>query len=161
MIPLLLMSFFLTATMPAHSADILKKQASEALKIFFQVTEPITEFRGRYVDTPPEYGEACRVRLDFSEPGKESFTIRGAYTPSTSIGDGIYFDAPDDTVVTVTAEDDTMIIEQRLRDGFSTGTHTLIRLHKHPGMIMVTIKESSRLLLLSTTQVKHCAIPLE
>ena len=161
MIPLLLILFSLLTTMSAHSADIMKKQSSEALKKFFQITEPMTEFRGRYVDTPPEYGETCRVRLDFSEPGKEYFTIRGEYTPSTSIGDGIYFDAPDDTFVTVTAEDDTMLLEQRLRNSFSTGTHTSIRLHKHPGSITVTIKETSRLLLFSTTQVKHCAIPLE
>lgn len=161
MISLLLLSCLLLIAMPTHSAGTLKTQASEALRKFFQIAEPITEFHGRYVNTPPEYGETCRVRLDFSEPGKEYFTIRGEYTPSTSIGDGIYFDAPDDTFVTVIAEDDTMILEQRLRDSFSTGTHTSIRLQKHSGIITVTIKETSRVLLFSTTQVKHCAIPLE
>lgn len=160
MIPLLLISFVLLTTMPAHSADTLKQQASAAVKKFFQVTEPVTEFQGRYVDTPPEYGETCRVRLDFSEPGKEHFTISGAYTPSTSIGDGMYFDAPDDTFVTVNSEGDTLIIEQRLRDSFSTGTHTYIRLHKQSGVVTVTIKETSRLLLFSSTQVKHCVISL-
>ncbi len=159
--PLLLISSLLLTAIPAPSADTLKKQASEALKKFFQITEPMKEFRGRYVDTPPEYGASCRVRLDFSEPGKEYFTIRGEYTPSTSIGDGIYFDAPDDTFVTVTAEDDTLILEQHLRDSFSTSTHTYMRLHKRSGIVTVTIKETSRLLLFSTTQVKHCAIPLK
>lgn len=161
MIPFLLIPFLLLTAMPAHSADTLKQQASAAIKKFFQVTGPIAEFRGRYVDTPPEYGETCRVRLDFSEPGKEYFTISGEYTPSTSIGDGIYFDAPDDTFVTVTAEDDTMILEQRLRDSVSTSTHTSMRLHKQPGIVTVTIKETSRLLFFPNTKVKHCVIPLE
>lgn len=157
----LLILMFLLTTMPAHSADTLKHQAAAALKEFFQVTGPVAEFHGRYEDTPPEYGATCRVRLDFSEPGQEYFTISGEYTPSTSIGDGIYFDAPDDTFVTVNFEGDTLILEQRLRDTFSTGTHTYMRLHQQPGIIKVTIRETSRLLFFSSTQVKHCVISME
>jgi hypothetical protein len=157
----LLILMFLPTTMPAHAADTLKQQAAAALKDFFRVTGPVAEFQGRYEDTPPEYGETCRVRLDFSEPGQEFFTISGEYTPSTSIGDGIYFDAPDDTFVTVKAEADTLILEQRLRDTFSTGTHTYMRLHQQPGIIKVTIRETSRLLFFSSTQVKHCVISME
>ena len=83
------------------------------------------------------------MRLDFSKPGAEYFTISGEYTPSTSIGDGIYFDASDDTFVTVTIENATLIIEQYFRDSFSTGTRTHLRLYKQPGTIEVTICEVS------------------
>jgi hypothetical protein len=158
----LLMLLLLLTTMPVDSANTtLKQQAACAIKAFFQVIEPIAEFEGHYVNTPPEFGQTCRVRLDFSEPGAEYFTISGEYTPSTSIGDGIYFDASDDTFVTVTTDNATLIIEQHFRDNFSTGTRTHMRLHKQPGAIEVTICEVSRFLLFSSTQVKHCVIPLE
>ena len=159
--PFLLIPLLLLIIMPAHSANSLKQQAATAIKEFFQVTEPVAEFQGRYVNTPSEYGETCRVRLDFSEPGAEYFTISGEYTASTSIGDGIYFDASEETFVTVTAGNGTLVIEQRLRDSFSTGTHTSMRLQKQSGTIEVTIRETSRFLLFSSTQVKHCVIPLE
>jgi len=158
----LLILVLLLITMPVDSAKTtLKQQAASAIKAFFQITEPIAEFQGRYVNTPPEYGQTCRVRLDFSEPGAGYLTISGEYTPSTSIGDGIYFDASDDTFVTVTTENATLIIEQHFRDNFSTGTRTHMRLHKQPGMIEVTICETSRFLLFSSTRVKHCVISLE
>jgi hypothetical protein len=161
MVLFLLIPFLFLTAISAHSADTLKQQASAAIKKFLQVTEPIAEFQGRYVDTPPEYGETCRVRMDFSESGQEYFTITGEYTPSTSIGEGMHFDAPDDTFVMVISEDDTLILEQRLRDSVSTGTRTSMRLHKQPEIITVTIRETSRLLFFSSTQVKHCVIPLE
>lgn len=148
------------AAMTAYSSSSLKQKAYSAVKTFFQVTEQRLVFKGRYIDTAQDYGKTCQLIIDWTQPGQEFVTLKGEYTPSSSIGDGIYFRAATETFTDVLMNDDKLILEQKLTDTFSTWTKTTLQLSKHANTLDVSLQQTSSFLFFTDTVEKRCVVTL-
>ncbi|WP_404358619.1 hypothetical protein [Methylotuvimicrobium sp. KM1] len=147
-------------TMTAYSNENLKQKAYTALRDFFQLNGKSQGFDGTYVDTPAEFGRTCRIKIDFTIPGREYFTISGEYTAVGTLGDGIYFDAAPDTFTRVEIQNGSLIVEQQFRDSFVTGSESVLQATKHSGRLEIRLKQKNRFLFFTDTVEKRCIATL-
>jgi hypothetical protein len=143
------------------SSGGMKHQAYSAVKEFFQIAGQRLVFDGRYVDTLSKYGPTCRIVVDFSMPGEEYVAVSGEYTPVGTIGDGLYFDADESTFTQVEFKNESLMIEQKLQEGFSTWTKTRLTVSRHSKKLDVIVHQTSRLLLVPDTVTKRCVVLLD
>lgn len=143
----------------AESNNSSKKNALAAVKNFFPIAEQKKEYDGHYVDTLDAYGKNCKIMVDFSRPGHESISLRGEYTPLTSVGDGIFFNAADESFSDFVSSTNSITIEQRIRDGFSTWTETTLILSKSQHGIELRLNKTSSFLLFTDSVEKLCIAP--
>lgn len=144
-----------------------KQQAYSAIQEFFQaeLVDHTLTLEGRYIDTPAEYGENCKILIDFSAPGKETFTLIGDYTPASSVGDGIYFDEADETFKRVIVNHDdakkSLEITQKIADSSSTWMKTTVQIVRSAGKVDVLLHKTTRFLFFfSDTVTNRCVARL-
>lgn len=147
--------------MAAYSNENLKQKAHKALRDFFQLNGQSLSFDGTYVDTPVEYGRTCRIHIDFTIPGREYLTISGEFTSAGTLGDGIYFDAAPDTFTRVEQQKGSLIVEQRFRDSFVTGSESVLHATKHSGRLEIRLTQKNRFLFFTDTVKKRCIVSLK
>jgi len=147
--------------MPIHSFESNKQNAYAALRDFFKITDKPHILNGHYIETPPEYGKTCQIVIDYALPGQEYIAVIGEYTPATMSGDGIYFNANNDSFTYFAQENDSLIIEQKLSDSFSTWTKTTIRLNKNANQVDLILQLTNSFLFFTDTIQKRCLSTLD
>lgn len=148
-------------TMTAYSNENLKQKAHTALRDFFQLNGKSLTFDGTFVDTPAEFGRACRINIDFTISGREYLAISGEYTAVGTLGDGIYFDAVPDTFTKVEIQNGSLIVEQKFSDSFVTGSESVLHATMHSGRLEIRLKQMNRFLFFTDTVEKHCIATAE
>lgn len=148
------------ATMTTHSIESTKQQAYAAIRDFFQLTDQTLILKGRYIETPTEYGKTCQIVIDFTQPGQEYIAVSGEYTPVTMSGDGIYFNADGGSFTYFAQQHDRLIIEQKLSDSFSTWTKTTLQLSKKVNQVEVILQQTNSFLFFTDSVEKRCSSTL-
>lgn len=145
----------------AQSMNNFKQQSYFAIKDFFQLNNQTLVLNGLHVSTPPEYGKTCRITIDFSQPGKEFLVISGEYTPYTKVGDGIFFNAAEDSFTDLSYKKDILIIEQTLNDSFSTWTKNTLEFRKNAQSLLVNFQQTNSFLFFTDSIKKQCIVVAE
>ena len=140
----------------AHSKNSLKEKALSAAREFFQLTDQMKEFNGHYLRTSEEYGDTCKIVVDFTRRGHESISVVGEYTPMTTTGDGVFFDETDETFTHFALAKDTFTIEQTIHDSFSTWMKTTIKLSKHETYLDFWLHRSTSVFFVKDSVEKRC-----
>jgi hypothetical protein len=158
---IIVITTLLFCELAVSSGKAMKQKAYSAIKDHYLLQGQMMEFNGHFVDTSPDYGNTCRILINFSEQGAEYVTVIGEYAPSNTIGEGVYFNATDNTFINVIVKNGQLTIEQEFTDGFSTWTKTLLKLTKLSGKLDATIQQTNSFLFFSDTQEKHCIAPFK
>ncbi len=155
---LIILSVLLVMSMIVPAQNSNKQKAIDAVKRFFQINDQKLIFEGHFVETDPQFGEACRVNVDFSRPGNEYLTIVGEFTPAGNIGDGIYFKEDENTFLQTELSNDLLTLEQKITDSFSTSIKTWLVLTKNSDTLRFSLYRQTRFLFISDVVEKKCVI---
>jgi len=143
----------------AQPMNSLKQQSYLAIKDFFQLNNNQSlVLNGQHVSTPAEYGKTCRITIDFTQPGNEFIAISGEYTPFTKVGDGIFFNAAEDSFTDLSYQKDSLIIEQTINDSFSTWTKNTLEFHKKNQSLVVNFQQTNSFLFFTDHIKKQCIV---
>ena len=135
-----------------------KQMALSAVKQFFNIKKQKLIFEGRFVKTDPDYGQICKIFVDFSQIGDEFLTVVGKYTPVGNIGDGIYFNEDEATFEQVELKKDFLSLKQQFTDSFSTGMKTKVVLSKNNNTLKLSIYKQTSFLFFPQTVEKNCIV---
>ncbi|MGR9071917.1 MAG: hypothetical protein ACU833_02515 [Gammaproteobacteria bacterium] len=142
--------------MSAQNGD--KRRAIDVVRRFFDIGERRLALEGRFAETDSAYGESCRVVVDFSIPGREYLTLVGEFTPQGGVGEGIYFDEPDETILNAKLYRDGFTVEQKLTDSFSTWTKTRVKASRMDRGLRFSVYRKTSFFFFTGTVVKTCLV---
>lgn len=152
-------SILFIVTMNVHAEFDRKQVAFISIMNFFNVKEQKLVFEGRFIETDSNYGEKCKVVVDFSKVGEEYLTIIGEHSPFGNIGDGIYFNENKLTFEQAELKNEILSLEQNITDSFSTGMKTKVVLTKRTNQLDFYLVQKKRFLFFfNQTIIKKCIV---
>lgn len=141
----------------SHEATVSSAESAVArVKAFLHADDSSLRLEGHFVDTPPEYGRRCELLWDFTPNAENYLTVRGEYAPRNGLGDGIFFADPGMEVLE--ARDQSLVIEQAIDDGFSSGLQTRLTIKKTERNLWVDITTIRSMWWLTDSVDKHCLV---
>jgi hypothetical protein len=154
----IIVTLLLFATLNTYAINNNKQEALSAVEIFFNLKKQKQVLEGRFEKTDPDYGQFCKIYVDFSQAGKEYLTVIGEYTPAGNIGDGIYFNEDAATFKQVELKDNFLSIKQTVTDSLSTGMKTKVVLSKNDKSLKFSITKQTSFLFIPQTIEKNCIV---